>query len=104
MYAYVWSYVVRPEYVGSFRAAYGPKGEWVQLFRRDREYLRTDLLSNHGDPTRFMTIDFWSSREAFQSFRVRYSDEFNALDDRLAELTVEELHLGDFDVVSTCED
>ena len=103
MYCYVWSYVVRPEYLQAFRVAYDPDGEWVQLFRRDPEYIRTNLLSDRDNPTRFMTIDFWSSREACVSFRERFRSEFEALDKNFEQLTVEEVHLGDFDDES-CED
>lgn len=73
MYCYVWSYVVRPEYVEAFRTAYGPEGEWVQLFRRDRGYIRTDLLADRDNPEHFMTIDFWSSREPASQIAVPVS-------------------------------
>jgi hypothetical protein len=70
----------------------------VRLFRRDPEYIRTDFLADRDDPARFMTIDFWTSREACMSFRERFHGEFEALDQRFGEFTVQELHLGDFDL------
>jgi hypothetical protein len=69
MYCYVWSYVVRTECLPAFRTAYGPDGDWVQLFRRDPEYIRTTFLGDRDNPARFVTIDFWTSREACLSFR-----------------------------------
>ena len=45
MYCYVWSYVVRPECLPAFRTAYGPDGDWVKLFQRDPEYIRTNFLA-----------------------------------------------------------
>jgi hypothetical protein len=99
MYCYVWTYVVRPEHLHAFRAGYGPEGEWVDLFRRDPEYICTRFLGDRNNPTRFMTIDFWSSREACMSFRDRFRIEFEALDKRFEELTVQEVHVGDFDVL-----
>jgi hypothetical protein len=83
----------------AFRTAYGPDGDWVRLFRRDPEYIRTHLLGDGDRPTRFMTIDFWTSREACLSFRKRFGSEFEALDKSLDQLTVQESHLGDFDVL-----
>jgi hypothetical protein len=99
MFCYAWSYVVRFECLPAFRTAYGADGDWVRLFRRDREYIRTHLLGDCDHPTRFMTIDFWTSREAYLSFRKRFGSEFEALDKSFDQLTVEELHLGDFDVL-----
>ena len=98
MYCYVWSFVVRPEHLQAFRTAYGPDGEWVQLFRRDPAYVRTDLLSDCDNPARFMTIDYWTSREACEAFRERFDKEFEALDEGFEQFTVQETHLGDFDV------
>lgn len=99
MYCYVWSYLVRPEYLQAFRMAYGPEGDWVQLFGRDPEYIRTTLLGDRDNPARFVTIDFWSSREACVSFRERFRNEFDALDGSFERLTLPEVHLGDFDVL-----
>jgi hypothetical protein len=99
MYCYVWSFVVRPECSQAFRRAYGPDGDWIRLFRRDPEYVRTDFLGDRDDPTRFMTIDFWTSREACLSFRERFRSEFDALDKSFEPLTVKEVHLGDFEVL-----
>jgi len=99
MFCYVWSYVVRPECLSAFRTAYGPEGDWVRLFRRDPEYVRTTLLGDRDNPTRFMTIDFWASREACLSFRERFRGEFETLDKRFDQLTVHESHLGDFEVL-----
>ncbi len=103
MYCYVWSYVVRPECLPAFRTAYGPDGDWVRLFQRDPEYIRTNFLGDLENPTRFMTIDFWTSREAFLSFRDRFRSEFEALDKSFDRLTVQESHLGDFRVLDEAE-
>jgi hypothetical protein len=99
MYCYVWSYVVRPEHLLAFQIAYGPDGDWCQFFRRDPEYIRTNFLGDLDNPTRFMTIDFWTSREACLSFRERFGSEFEALDKNFGQLTVEEVYLGDFEVL-----
>jgi hypothetical protein len=55
-------------------------------------------LSNRN-PTRFLTIDFWPSREACESFRERFDTEFEALDKSFAQFTPEEVHVGDFEVL-----
>jgi len=73
MYCYVWSYAVRPEHL--------------------------QVLSDRNDPARFMTIDYWSSREACASFRERFRGEFDSIDKSCEALTVQEIHVGDFDVL-----
>ena len=46
-----------------------------------------------------MTLDFWTTREAYMSFRERFASEFEALDQRFEQLTLQEVHAGDFDVI-----
>ena len=98
MYCYIWSFRVRSENVAAFRDAYGPEGGWVRFFRRDPEYRGTQLLCDREDPTRFVTIDFWSSQEAWSSFRERFAKQFDSLDTQFEALTVEETHIGSFEL------
>lgn len=99
VFCYIWEFDVRPEYQAEFEAAYGPAGDWARLFRRDPGYLRTDLLRNRADLTRFLTVDFWITREACEAFRARHASEFRVLDEKCERLTVSERHLGDFEVL-----
>ncbi len=103
MYCYIWTYIVRPECVKQFHAASGPEGNWARFFRNDPAYIRTHLLSDRDHPTRFVTMDFWSSYEAWASFRQRFASQFEALDKTFEQYTVEEVHIGSFDVLSDGE-
>lgn len=98
-YCYLWEFSVRPEFVPAFESAYGPEGDWVQLFRRDSEYIRTDLIQDREIPGRYLTIDQWKSREACLSFRERYHSEFESLDAECEQFTVEERFIGEFDLI-----
>ena len=98
-FSYLWEFRVRPERLSEFEAAYGPDGDWVRLFHRDSAYLGTDLLRDRDDPSRFLTIDRWSSREACLAFRERFRPDYEALDARCEGLTLSERPLGDFDRV-----
>jgi hypothetical protein len=98
IYCYVWDYDVRPESTGAFEAAYGPHGTWSQLFERDKQYVRTELLRDRDRPGHYMTIDYWLSRDACETFRARHKAEFEAIDRTCEALTVQERHLGDFDL------
>jgi hypothetical protein len=99
MYCYVWSFVVRPEFVKEFEAAYGPEGDWARFFRTDPEYIRTHLLEDRDNPARFLTVDFWSSHEACASFRARFNSQFEALDQSFERFTLEESQIGSFNTL-----
>ena len=96
-YVYVWEYRVRPERLEEFLELYGEGGGWVRLFQRGAGYLGTRLLRDRRDPLRFLTVDRWSSPEAFRAFRQELASEFEKLDRRGEELTEEERELGTFD-------
>lgn len=99
-FAYVWQYTIRPQRRSEFLAAYAPGGDWTRLFSRDPAYLETVLVRDVDDENRFMTIDYWTSREDRDAFRKRHAEEFDRLDARCEAYTREETFLGDFVEIS----
>ncbi|HSM03840.1 MAG TPA: antibiotic biosynthesis monooxygenase family protein [Longimicrobiales bacterium] len=95
-YVYVWRYEVPSESRVEFERVYGAAGDWVELFRRGSGYLATRLLADVGGEGRYLTIDEWDSREAFEHFRSEYHDAFDALDERCTHLTSREEQIGHF--------
>lgn len=100
-FAYIWEYLVAPGSALQFERLYGPEGDWVQLFRRHPGYLRTELHRDLRDPRRYVTVDYWESKEASDELRASFAREFAELDARGEELTTSERHLGDFAPVAT---
>jgi quinol monooxygenase YgiN len=94
----VWQFRVRPERLSEFLSAYSPGGDWERLFRRGEGFLSAELLRDERDETRFLTIDRWASREARDRFLVRFRDEYDALDRKCEDLTLEETVIGDFSI------
>jgi heme-degrading monooxygenase HmoA len=94
-YAIIWTYDIQPEHELAFRAAYGPNGEWAQLFARASGFIGVELLG--GD--RYATIDRWESQAAFEAFRANHSEAYAALDARLAHLTRAQQRVGGFTVM-----
>jgi hypothetical protein len=84
------------ESVSEFLLAYGPEGEWGQVFRIARGYLRTELYQDQKNPLRFVTIDHWDSKASWADFRAEFASEFEALDARCECFTVTENPLGSF--------
>ena len=95
-FAYMWEYLVREDGLDTFRRVYGPRGDWVELFRRDDTYCRPELYQDVANPRRFVTTDFWTSKAARDAFRQRFKKEFDELDRRCEALTETERFLGDF--------
>jgi heme-degrading monooxygenase HmoA len=95
MYMIVWEFVIRAECAGEFEAIYGPQGEWASLFAKAEGYHETQLLLNTTNSLRYVTLDFWTSREAHDRFRREHEREYMALDKRCERLTVKEHKLGE---------
>jgi heme-degrading monooxygenase HmoA len=68
VYLIVWRYVVRPEKVAEFIAAYGPGGAWSELFARAEGYGGTELYRQEDEPAQFLTIDRWRGAANFDLF------------------------------------
>jgi hypothetical protein len=103
-FAYIWEYVVKEDRVPEFQRIYGPEGEWADLFSKADGYVRTDLYRDLRNPKRFVTTDFWVSREARDRQRKTFASEFGDLDKCCEALTVDEKFLGDFELVVPTED
>lgn len=98
--AYVWSYRVKPEWRERFCAAYGPSGEWSKFFARSPHFLRTDLLVDENDASRFVTIDYFRNAEARAELVATFAAEYEAIDRRWRDATEEETYLGAFQVAA----
>jgi heme-degrading monooxygenase HmoA len=98
-YLIVWEFRPRPGMEREFEIGYGPKGEWAALFATSEGFLGTQLFRDTLDPSRYLTLDRWVSREAFETFRQFHSQAYETLDRRFAELTTHEAALGSFDTV-----
>jgi hypothetical protein len=99
-FTYVWEFEVPASKDAEFRRHYGPQGTWVELFRKDPEYIETLLLSDLSVPGRYLSIDRWRSFSAYQSFRERFSQQYEELDKICGRLTIRETDVGSFQELS----
>jgi heme-degrading monooxygenase HmoA len=95
-FAYVWAFRVGDGNESRFEQLYGPDGAWVQLFSMGTGYLGTELLRDVAQPGRYVTIDRWTSEDAYHAFRRAWDKEYLALDEAWESLTLEEQSLGSF--------
>ena len=92
----VWEFHVTRDSRRAFERAYGPNGDWARLFRRGEGYIRTELIRDRDVPGRYVTLDFWTSRLAYQKFRRQYLAHYKAIDKRCEALTQSEKCIGEF--------
>ena len=95
-YVIVWEFRVRSRMQKPFEAAYGLHGEWVRLFQQDPAYIRTELIQDVRDPNRYVTLDFWASEVAYESFRESRKHEYESIDAICEEMTEAEREVGRF--------
>jgi hypothetical protein len=94
MYRIVWEYDVRPEQIEQFEQVYGPDGLWAKFFRNSGDYLGTELFRSLASAPRFITLDSWRSRAAYEHFRKAYSTDYAQLDQWCERLVAHERTLG----------
>jgi heme-degrading monooxygenase HmoA len=79
-----------------FKHVYGPEGDWVRLFRQDGFYIGTELVCELKGERTYLTLDYWTSEEAYDAFRARHLDEYRVLDQKCEGLTESEREIGRF--------
>jgi len=95
-YLVIWQFRPRPGLEQAFEQAYGPRGPWARLFATVEGFVRTELNRDLKDPRRYLTLDLWTSQEAYESFRARHAAEYAAIDRECETLTAEETSVGEF--------
>ncbi len=98
MFVVVWQFEVADEHVAAFEAAYGPEGSWAQLFRSSKNYQGTELLRDAYAAGRYLTIDRWTSEDAFRAFRREHDAQYETLDRACDALTGRESRVGAYTV------
>lgn len=99
MFLILWEFEVKPGGEERFEDAYGPGGAWTLLFGRASDYRETRLLCDPSRERTYLTADFWESREAYESFKLRHHDTYVSLDEACASLTARERCIGFFDQI-----
>jgi len=101
MFVALWEYEVKPGCEERFEKVYGPEGDWAKLFRRDGNYQGTRLLLDVARPAIYLTLDFWSSPEAYERFLASHVGEYKALDAESGKLTLGEQRIGWYEEVGS---
>ena len=95
MFVTVWRFMTNAP--AEFEQHYGPEGTWARLFRYSADYVRTDLLRSSDG---YLTLDWWTSRAAYEAFRTEHADRYAEIDAMCEELTTFEEKVGEYDEVA----
>jgi heme-degrading monooxygenase HmoA len=96
----VFSYDVRDTVDSAeFERVYGPEGEWAQFFRQGAGYVGTELLRDAEVPGRYLVLDRWESRDAYNAFVEAHRDEYMRRVDETVGYYDQELRFGTFENV-----
>jgi quinol monooxygenase YgiN len=96
IYVTIWAFEVKQESMSAFEEIYDDNGLWARLFRRSPDFLKTRLIRDINRPSRYLTLDEWTSRDALLRFKHEYAAEYAALDRQCESLTESEALLGEF--------
>jgi heme-degrading monooxygenase HmoA len=87
VYQIVWEFEVEPHRAAEFEREYGPAGVWATFFRQGEGFLGTELFQSLETQERYITVDRWASRAAFESFKQKRARDYAEIDARCASLT-----------------
>ena len=94
MYRLVWEFDAKPECVTEFELEYGTEGRWAQFFSASPDFLGTELYRNTRAAERFIAVDVWRNRSAYEAFRKANATEYAAIDESCRKLLNHERMLG----------
>jgi len=97
MFIIIWRYKIKYEHIFDFESLYGQKGDWVRLFKRYDDYIKTEFLKDCSDTESYITIDYWKSKESYQNFKRTAAKEINEIDKLGEKLTLQETYLGEIE-------
>jgi heme-degrading monooxygenase HmoA len=86
----VWEFRVKPGKRRRFERVYRPDGDWAKFFRHGKGYIRTELIRDVKNPRRYLTLDFWTTRQAYLRLKNENRAGYQAIDDKCLTLTEDE--------------
>lgn len=92
----LWEFQVSDSMEGMFERFYSVHGDWVQLFRKSPEFIRTELIRDLNKPQRYVTMDFLKTQSDYETFRRGYHAAYEALDLKCRNFTTSELNSAAF--------
>ena len=96
MYLIIWDFYIKKDSNEEFERTYGNEGTWSNFFRKGSDYLGTLLIKDMTKENRYVTIDQWKTKEAYETFLERNDEEYKRIDSQCEFLTEQEKLIGYF--------
>ena len=90
----VWEYDVPEESRAEFERRYGAAGDWALLFSASPGFLGTELFASLSVSGRYVTVDRFADRAAWEHFLADHADTYQRLDETCESLTTDERELA----------
>lgn len=90
----VWQYEVAEGRETEFERVYAADGAWAQLFEGSEGFLGTELFRSLSHPRGYLTVDRFTSAEAFRMFLAHHAAAYAELDRQAEALTVSEQEIA----------
>ena len=100
----VWQFRPKPGSEQPFLDAYGPDGLWARFFSTGEGFVGTELNRDLKDRDRYLTLDLWESKTAYDRFRHTHQAEYSRIDAQCGEMTAEEELIGYFERIPYIEE
>ncbi len=94
VFARVWQYEVVEGREPEFERVYAADGSWAHLFEGSEGFLGTELFRSVSHPRGYLTVDRFTSAEAFRTFLAHHAAVYAALDRQAQALTVSEQEIA----------
>jgi heme-degrading monooxygenase HmoA len=101
LYVLVWEFHLKPERETDFERHYGDQGTWCRLFQTGIGYKGTKLLKDSQQSNRYITMDYWSSKEHYEQFLKEKQEEYASMDRQCESLTDAESFIGSFHTIGS---
>lgn len=90
----VWQYEVVEGRESEFERVYAGDGAWARLFEGSEGFLGTELFRSLSDPRGYLTVDWFTSADAFRTFLAQHATAYAELDRQAEALTVSEQEIA----------
>src|SRR5947209_20311911 len=92
----IWEFRVAAGKRREFEGAYGPLGQWARFFgsTKNNGYIETQLIRDAAIPPRYLTVDFWTSLQAYDRFKKDDKVVYESMYQRYESLTEPEREVG----------
>ena len=94
MFTRVWQYEVVAGREAEFERVYAGDGAWARLFAHSEGFLGTELFRSLGRPRGYLTVDRFTSEDAFRRLLEQQAGSYAELDRQSEVLTQSEQEIA----------